>query len=70
MFPVVYALEGATPAYETIIGTITDTVSSTNITAVLSYALPLAIAMVFLWWAVRKVAKILMSAFRRGKLKF
>ena len=65
-----YVLMDATPDYETITGVLSTTLSTTNITAVLSYALGAAVGLVFLWWAARKCAGILKKAFMRGKLRF
>lgn len=64
------ATQGPPTDYETIITQITSTMNTSNITTVLVYALPTAVGMVFLWWAVRKVAGIVKRAFMRGKLRF
>lgn len=56
-------------AYQSVIETINGTLSNTNIVTVLSYAVGIAVVMVFTWWAVRKVTGIIKRAFMRGKLR-
>lgn len=67
---VALATQGPPTDYQSVITHITDTMNTSSITTVLSYALPIAVGMVFLWWAVRKVAGIVKRAFMRGKLRF
>lgn len=55
--------------YETVVSTITSTLSQSNLTSVLTYAAGIAIAFVFFWWATRKVISIVKRAFMRGKLR-
>lgn len=43
-------------------------ISVTTVVEVLAYAAAIAVALVFMWWGVRKVSAIIMSAFRKGKL--
>lgn len=60
---------GASSAYQTVITTVSGTLSEANLTSVLTYAVGAAIVLVFFWWAVRKCAGIIKRAFMRGKLK-
>ena len=60
---------GASTEYQTVVTAVSNTLSSTNLTSVLTYAVGLAVGLVFLWWAVRKVTGILKRAFMRGKLR-
>lgn len=46
------ATAGPPTDYQSVITHITDTMNTSSITTVLSYALPIAVGMVFLWWAV------------------
>lgn len=39
-----------------------------TVVEVLAYAAAIAVALVFMWWGVRKVSAIIMSAFRKGRL--
>lgn len=55
--------------YQTVVTAVSNTLSSANLTSVLTYAVGIAIGLVFLWWAVRKVTGILKRAFMRGKLR-
>lgn len=59
----------ASTEYQTVVTAVSNTLSSTNLTSVLTYAVGIAIGLVFLWWAVRKVTGILKRAFMRGKLR-
>lgn len=64
-----FILATATPAYETVVGEINNTLSQANLTSVLVYAAGIAIGFVFFWWATRKVISIIKRAFMRGKLR-
>lgn len=47
---------------------ITGQISVTTVIAVLAGAIGAAIGLVFMWWGVRKLIRVIMSAFRKGKL--
>lgn len=64
-----FILATATPAYETVVSEINNTLSQANLTSVLVYAAGIAIGFVFFWWATRKVISIIKRAFMRGKLR-
>lgn len=55
--------------WASVIKPITDAVSVTTIAPVLVSAATTAIALVFMWWGVRKVTQVIFSAFRKGKLR-
>lgn len=55
-------------AFSSVISAITAQISITTIVEVLAYAVPLMIGMVFAWWGIRKVTRMIMGAFRKGKL--
>lgn len=61
-------LEG-TPNYQTVVSTVSTQLSESNLTTVLTYAVGIAITLVFFWWAVRKCTGIIKRAFMRGKLR-
>lgn len=45
----------------------TAQISVSTIVGVLASGMAAVIGIVFMWWGVRKVAKMLFSAFRKGK---
>lgn len=47
---------------------ITGQISVTTVIGVVAGAIGAAIGLVFMWWGVRKLIRVLMSAFRKGKL--
>lgn len=47
---------------------ITGQISVTTVIAVVAGAIGAAIGLVFMWWGVRKLIRVIMSAFRKGKL--
>lgn len=44
-------------------------ISVSTVAAVIASCVAACIALVFFWWGVRKVVRMIMSAFKRGKLK-
>ena len=71
LYPTVMAAEGGVTLtdYQTVVTEISNTLSSSNVATVLTYAIGVCIGLVFFWWAVRKVGGMLMRAFKRGKLR-
>ena len=57
-------------AWSSLLSAMTSQISVTTIVGVLTSVVGSAIGMVFMWWGVRKLSKVLMNAFRSGKLKF
>lgn len=55
-------------AFSSVVDAVTAQVSVSTIVEVLAYAVPVVIGMVFMWWGVRKVVRMVMSAFRKGKI--
>lgn len=53
--------------FKTIIDAMTAQISVSTIVGVLASGMAAVIGIVFMWWGVRKVAKMLFSAFRKGK---
>lgn len=48
--------------------TVTSTISIANIMKGLGIALAGAVGFFFFWWAIRKVVKMVTSAFKKGKI--
>lgn len=47
---------------------ITGQISITTVIAVVAGAIGASIGLVFMWWGVRKLIRVIMSAFRKGRL--
>lgn len=56
-------------AFSSVINAVTEQISVSTIVEVLAYAVPICIGLVFMWWGVRKVTRMIMGAFRKGKLR-
>lgn len=59
----------ASTAFKSVIDAVTAQISVTSVVEVLAYAVPICIGLVFMWWGVRKVTRMIMGAFRKGKLR-
>ncbi len=57
-------------AWKSVLTAMTSQISATTVIGVLASVVGSAIALVFMWWGVRKLARTLMTAFKSGKLKF
>lgn len=53
--------------FSTIITAVTGQVSVETVVGILAQAATISIGLVFMWWGVRKVSKVLFSAFRKGR---
>lgn len=67
------ALSGGTTAttasdWATVITAMTGQISVSTIVAVLATLVTAGIGIVFMWWGVRKAARSLMAAFRKGRM--
>lgn len=51
-----------------VLSAITDQISVSTVVAVVAGAIGAAIGLVFMWWGVRKLIRVLMGAFRKGRL--
>lgn len=51
-----------------VLNAITAQISVTTVIAVVAGAVTAAIGLVFMWWGLRKLTRVLMGAFRKGKL--
>lgn len=54
--------------WQSVIDAITAQVSVSTIVGVLASVTAVCIGMVFMWWGLRKVVRMIMGAFRRGKM--
>lgn len=58
-----------TPAdWSSVITAMTGQISVSTVVGVLASVVTAGIGLVFLWWGVRKAAKSLMAAFRKGRM--
>lgn len=55
-------------SFSSVIDAVTAQVSVSTVVEVLAYAVPAVIGLVFMWWGVRKVVRMVMSAFRKGRI--
>lgn len=51
-----------------VITTLTGQFSVENIVPVITTAASAAVVLAFMWWGIRKVVKIIMAAFRKGRV--
>lgn len=73
LIPMFFALTGSTTVtasdWQAVITAITSQISVSTVVAVLASLVTACIGLVFMWWGVRKMARAIMSAFKRGKLR-
>lgn len=55
-------------AWSSVLTALQAQLSVSTVVEVLAVLVGAAVGLVFMWWGVRKTAKVLMSAFRKGKL--
>lgn len=53
---------------QVLIDAITAQINVSTVISILAVVFALAVGFVFMWWAVRKVTSMFMSAFKKGKL--
>lgn len=53
--------------FEGVITAVTGQVSVSTVVGILTQAATISIGLVFMWWGVRKVSKVLFAAFRKGR---
>lgn len=54
--------------WQSVITAMTSQISVSTIVGVLATLVTAGIGLVFMWWGVRKAARSLMAAFRKGKM--
>lgn len=52
--------------FKPVVDSLTSQISVSTVVSVLAIAVGAAIGFVFMWWGIRKVYKVIMSAFRGG----
>lgn len=55
-------------AFQPVIDAITAQISISTVVGVVAAGVGLAIGFVFMWWGGRKLVRMLMGAFKKGKL--
>lgn len=55
-------------SFASVITALQGQISVSTVVEVLAYAAGISIALVFLWWGVRKATQMIMSAFRSGSI--
>lgn len=54
--------------FMSVITALQEQISVATIVEVLAVAAGVAVGLAFMWWGVRKLTKVLMSAFKKGKV--
>ena len=54
--------------WASVLSSITSQISVSTVVGVLATTVTAGIGLVFMWWGVRKLARTIMAAFRKGKL--
>lgn len=54
--------------FTSVLNAVTSQISVSTVVEVLAVGVGAAVGLVFMWWGVRKLIRVLMSAFRKGKL--
>lgn len=55
-------------AFTSVITALQEQISVATIVEVLAVAAGVAVGLAFMWWGVRKLTRVLMSAFKKGKV--
>ena len=58
----------STTELSTIISTITGSINVTSIVGMIAAMITACIGIVFMWWAIRKGIRVIMSAVRKGRV--
>lgn len=58
----------AVSAVQTVFTNVTGTINISNIVAILGIVVGACVGLVLMWFGIRKVIKIIMGAFRKGKI--
>lgn len=54
--------------WSAVLNALTAQISVSTIVGVIAATITAGIGLVFMWWGVRKLVRVIMGAFRRGKL--
>lgn len=60
----------AVQAAKTVLDGVTGTMNIANVVSILGIGIAAAIGLVLLWWGARKLVRVVMGAFRKGKISF
>lgn len=55
-------------AFTSVLTTLQEQISVSTVVEVLAVAAGAAVGLAFMWWGVRKLTRVLMNAFRKGKV--
>lgn len=73
MYPILMAADVTSTVsysdFSSVINAISAELNVSTVTGVLAAAIPVCIGLVFMWWGVRKVSRMLMGAFKKGRLR-
>lgn len=58
----------ATTDFQSVLTALQNQISVETIVGVLAVAAGAAVGLAFMWWGVRKLTRVLMSAFKKGKV--
>lgn len=72
----IMSASGGTPSttvsfsdWASVLSAMTSQISPATVIAVIAGTIGAGIGLVFMWWGVRKLVKLIMGAFKSGKLK-
>lgn len=70
MFPTILAevTPIMTTDFQSVITALQEQISVSTVVGVLAVAAGAAVGLAFMWWGVRKLTRVLMSAFKKGKV--
>lgn len=69
VMPILGEVTAVTTAdFQSILETLQSQISVTTVVGVLGIAAGAAVGLAFMWWGVRKLTRVLMSAFKKGKV--
>lgn len=57
-----------TADFTSVISALQEQISVSSVVGVLAVAAGAAVGLAFMWWGVRKLTRVLMSAFKKGKV--
>ncbi len=60
----------ASKDFQAVLEAMTAQISVSTVVEVVAVAIGASVGLVFMWWGARKLGRMLMGAFRSGKLKF
>lgn len=58
----------STTDFQSVLTALQQQISVSTIVGVLAVAAGAAVGLAFMWWGVRKLTRVLMSAFKKGKV--